>query len=61
MILLAIGGGVAIRAVDHWARSERAMRLGEPLPPSRFPAFLALAIALGAAILLVTVLVGGIK
>jgi putative membrane protein len=61
VILLAIGGLVAIRAVDHWARAERAMRLGEPLPPSRFPAFLALAIALGAATLLVTVLVGGTK
>jgi putative membrane protein len=61
VILLAIGGLVAIRAVDHWARAERAMRLGEPLPPSRFPAFLALMIAIGAAILLVTVLLGGIK
>jgi putative membrane protein len=61
VILLAIGGLVAIRAVDHWARAERAMRLGEPLPPSRFPAFLALVIAVGAAILLVAVLVGGIR
>src|SRR3954466_2653843 len=36
--LLLLGAAVAVRAVDHWARSERAMRLGEPLPPSRFPA-----------------------
>jgi putative membrane protein len=61
VILLAIGGLVAIRAVDHWARSERAMRLGQPLPPSRFPALLALAIAIGAAVLLVAVAAGGLK
>jgi putative membrane protein len=46
--LLLLGGAVAIRAVDRWARTERAMRLGDPLPPSRFPAVLALAIGAGA-------------
>ncbi len=61
LILLAIGGLVAVRAVDHWARSERAMRLGQPLPPSRFPAVLALAIGIGAAVLLVAVITGGLK
>jgi putative membrane protein len=54
--LLALGGLVAIRAVDHWARSERAMRLGEALPPSRFPAILALVITLGAGALLIATL-----
>jgi putative membrane protein len=43
--LLLLGAAVAVRAVDHWARSERAMRLGRPLPPSRFPAVLALTVA----------------
>jgi putative membrane protein len=61
VVLLAIGGLVAIRAVDHWARSERAMRLGQPLPPSRFPALLALAIAVGAAVLLVAIVTGGLQ
>ena len=61
VILLAIGAVVAIRAVDHWARVERAMRLGRPLPPSRFPALLALAIAFGAAVLLVAAVAGGLK
>jgi putative membrane protein len=59
IVLLAIGGLVCLRAIDHWARAERAMRLGEPLPPSRFPAFLALVIAVGAASLLIAVILGG--
>ena len=45
--LVLLGAMVAVRALDHWARSERAMRLGEPLPPSRFPAVLAIVICLG--------------
>ena len=59
--LLALGAAVALRAVDHWARSERAIRLGQPLPPSRFPAFLALTIGLGAAGLLVIILTTGLR
>src|SRR5262245_33426035 len=50
--LLALGAAVALRAVNHWAHAERAMRLGEPLPPSRFPALLALVIGVGAGLLL---------
>ena len=46
--LVLLGAVVAVRAVDHWARSERAMRLGQPLPRSRFPAILAIVICLGA-------------
>jgi putative membrane protein len=61
IVLLAIGAIVAVRAIDHWARSERAMRLGEPLPPSRFPAVLALIVAVGAATLLIAVIVGGVS
>ncbi|WP_371687300.1 YidH family protein [Micromonospora sp. KC723] len=57
--LLLLGTTVAIRAVDHWARTERAIRLGEELPVSRFPAVLALLVALGALLLVVAVLVKG--
>ena len=57
-VLLALGGLVAVRAVDHWARIERAMRLKQDLPPSRFPAVLAVIVALGALLLIVTVLIG---
>ncbi|MBQ1074719.1 DUF202 domain-containing protein [Micromonospora sp. C31] len=55
--LLLLGGAVAVRAVDHWARTERAIRLGEELPASRFPAVLALAVGLGALLLVAAVLV----
>jgi putative membrane protein len=55
--LLLLGGAVAVRAVDHWARCERAMRLGQPLPASRFPALLALVVAGGAALLVAAVVV----
>jgi putative membrane protein len=54
--LFALGGLVAVRAVDHWSRSERAMRLGEALPPSRFPAILALVVTIGAVALLLATL-----
>ncbi|MEV4709849.1 DUF202 domain-containing protein [Micromonospora sp. NPDC049374] len=59
--LLLLGGVVAIRAVDHWARTERAIRLGEELPASRFPAVLALIVGLGALSLVVAVLAGAIS
>lgn len=55
--LLLLGAAVALRAVDHWARAERAMRLGRDLPASRFPAVLALLVGLGAVLLLIGVLV----
>jgi putative membrane protein len=54
--LLVLGGVVAVRAVDHWARSERAMWLRRDLPPSRFPAFLAIMVGVGALIMVATVL-----
>ena len=57
IVLLVLGGLVALRAVDHWARTERAMRLKEDLPRSRFPAVLAIVVALGAVVLVVTVLI----
>ncbi|GAA4675951.1 YidH family protein [Phytohabitans rumicis] len=59
--LLLLGGGVAIRAVDRWARNERAMRLGRDLPPSRFPALLAVLIGLGSLLLVAAVLVQAIE
>ena len=55
--LLVLGGVVALRAVDHWARTERAMRLKQDLPRSRFPAVLAVVVTVGAMLLVVAVLV----
>ena len=59
--LLLLGGVVALRAVDHWARTERAMRLGQELPASKFPAVLAIVVALGAVLLVVAVLIRAVR
>ncbi|MFF8846150.1 YidH family protein [Streptomyces sp. NPDC015127] len=46
LALIGAGALCAVRAVNHWVRCERAMRLGEDLPVSRFPALLALVVAI---------------
>ena len=58
LALILVGAAIGVRAVDHWARSERAMRLREPLPQSRFPALLGLTLGLGALLLAGAVLAG---
>nr|MDT0663077.1 DUF202 domain-containing protein [Micromonospora sp. DSM 115978] len=60
VVLLLLGGTVAVRAVDHWARTERAIRLGRELPVSRFPAVLAIVVGLGALLLIAAVLLGAV-
>jgi putative membrane protein len=57
LALLVLGAVVALRAVDHWARIERAMRTGTELPASRFPAVLAIVVALGAFSLVAAILI----
>ncbi|GAA2612151.1 YidH family protein [Paractinoplanes durhamensis] len=59
--LLLLGGVVALRAVDHWARTERAMRMGTELPGSKFPAILALVVSAGALLLVVAVVIKAMK
>jgi putative membrane protein len=59
--LLILGAVVALRAVDHWARTERAMRTGSELPASRFPAVLAIVVASGALLLTIAVLIQAIR
>ncbi|MEU8775920.1 DUF202 domain-containing protein [Streptomyces sp. NPDC048606] len=56
--LLAVGAACALRAVNHWARCERAMRRGEDLPVSRFPVVLSLGVGLVAVAMVVVVLLG---
>ncbi|MFD5784122.1 YidH family protein [Streptomyces sp. NPDC126933] len=56
--LLAAGALCALRAVDHWVRCERAMRRGEDLPVSRFPALLSLGVGAVAVAMLVIVVLG---
>ncbi|MBM9506134.1 YidH family protein [Actinacidiphila acididurans] len=56
--LLAGGVACTLRAVNHWVRCERAMRQGENLPVSRFPAVMAVVIALIAVAMVAVVLFG---
>ena len=57
VLLLLFGGAVSLRALNHWVRCERAIRLDQDLPRSRFPAILAVAVALGALLLVAVVVV----
>lgn len=54
---IALGAGCALRAIDHWIRCEIAMRTSKPLPPSRFPALLALVVVAAALLALTYVIV----
>ena len=56
VVLVLAGAALSIRALDRWACVEVAMRRDEALPPTRFPAVLAVVIALGAVALAVVVL-----
>ncbi|MFI0432389.1 MAG: YidH family protein [Candidatus Nanopelagicales bacterium] len=56
LLLIALGSAIAIRAVDHWARTEMVMRQSQAMPPSKFPALLAIGTAVGAIVLAVVVL-----
>ncbi|HZF90515.1 YidH family protein [Streptomyces sp.] len=58
LALLAAGVLCSLRAVNHWIRCERAMRRGEDLPVSRFPALLSLVVAVVAVAMVVVVLFG---
>ncbi|MFJ8947554.1 YidH family protein [Streptomyces sp. NPDC102395] len=58
LALLAAGVLCSLRAVNHWVRCERAMRRGEDLPASRFPALLGVVVAVVAVAMVVVVLLG---
>jgi putative membrane protein len=45
IVLLAMSFVTAATAYGRWALNERAMRLGEPLPPSRLPMLMAIGTA----------------
>lgn len=55
LALIGVGAACAVRAVNHWVRCERAMRRGEDLPVSRFPALLAVVVAVVSAAMVVVV------
>jgi putative membrane protein len=58
LVLLAGGVACTLRAVNQWVRCERAMRRGEDLPVSRFPAVLAVLVAVTAVAMVCVVLFG---
>jgi len=56
LALLLLSFLIASSSYRRWALNERAMRLSEPLPSSRLPAFVAVGVtlvAIGAAVLFV--------
>lgn len=57
--LVVLGGVLAASSFRRWHRAERALRRSEPLPPSRSPQVVALALAAVAAGALVLVLLQG--
>lgn len=55
--LILLGAVLAIVSYRHWYANERAMRLKEPLPPSRMTIVLAIGIAIVAVIATVVAIV----
>ncbi|MFC4036071.1 YidH family protein [Streptomyces polygonati] len=58
LALLAGGFACTLRAVNHWVRCERAIRTGADLPVSRFPALLAMLVAVLAVAMVAVVVFG---
>jgi putative membrane protein len=54
--LIVLGAVLALVSYQHWYANERAMRLGEPLPPTRLGLVLALGIALVSVLAIVVVI-----
>jgi putative membrane protein len=59
--LIIFGAVVAVAAYGEWTRSQRAMRLGQPLPRSVMPKVLATVITVMAVIAAVVVLVSALR
>jgi putative membrane protein len=56
--LIALGAYLAWTSYRRWEDNERAMRLGQPLPPSNLPRILAAGIAIAALLAAVIALFG---
>jgi len=59
--LIVFGAVVAVVAYGEWVKSQRALRLGQPLPRSVMPRLLAVVITVIAVIAAVVVLVSAIR
>ena len=56
--LIALGAVLAWASYRRWQGNERAMRLGQPLPPSNLPTILAAGISIAAVVAAVIALFG---
>jgi putative membrane protein len=54
--LIVLGAVLELAAYRHWYANQRAMRLGEPLPPTRLAMILAIGIAVVSVIATVVVI-----
>ena len=59
--LIVLGAVLAFTSYRRWEDNERAMRLKQPLPPSRLPLVLALGIALASIVAAVVAIFGSAK
>ena len=59
--LIVFGAVVAVTAYGEWVRSQRALRLGQPLPRSVMPRLLSVVITAIAVIAAVVVLVSALR
>jgi putative membrane protein len=59
--LIGFGALLSITSYRRWESNERAMRLQQPLPPSRLPLVLAVGIALASVLAAVIALFGSAK
>lgn len=59
--LLALGFVTAATSYRRWYRTEVAMRLGQPLPPSRLPQLLAAALAIFAVVAVIVSVVDQVR
>jgi len=57
--LIGLGVLVSVFSYSTWRRNERAMRLGEPLPPSVLPRLVAIVVSAVAVIGFVLVVIDG--
>jgi putative membrane protein len=59
--LIILGAVLAVASYRRWDTNERAMRLGQPLPPSRLSLILAVGIAIVAGVAAVVAAFGSTK
>ena len=59
--LIVFGAVVAVVAYGEWVKSQRALRLGQPLPRSVMPRLLTVVITVMGVIAAVVVLVSGLR